>query len=283
MPLAAPVPPAHPNRHAPALNPASVAPTAQNNIPGSLNGYHLVEPTAPARPGTNGHAPTAIGNGNLLQQASAPISGAAPLSGSGGISIKGIRVPADIPNRLALSALACMFLSFLLPWVIIGGTRATPLSIGWPVIVPLAAILAVGATIVLPERTLYTRFILALPFAFGCFALGSALVVFLVSSAIAANTVGPAFLGVDIGFLFFTLASFLLASAGYFKLLRELPLLLAGHIRLAPLPAMLERLTSNPTPRPQTSQDSALTSPDPAHAEDAETIDHRGPSASGGC
>ncbi len=140
-----------------------------------------------------------------------------------------------------------MFASFFLPWVIIGNSRPTPLTVGWPIVVPLAVIAATGLTILLPERTLYTRFFLALPLALGCFALGSALLIFMMSSAIAVNTVGVGFLGVDIGFAFFTLGACVLASAGYFKLIRELPLLMAGRLRLAPLPGALRGL-STPVP-----------------------------------
>jgi hypothetical protein len=232
-PGAAPLPPAHANGHAHAL---PALPLAQNTIQPSLSGSH---PTGIAI-AANGHIPQ---HAHALPLATSALPASAAISPA-----RSLHLPADIPNRLALSALAAMFLSFLLPWVIISGTRATPLSIGWPVLLPLAAILAVGLTILLPERTLYTRFILALPFSFGCFALGSALVVFLVSSAIAANSVGIAFLGVDIGFILFTLAAAILASAGYFKLLRELPLLYAGRITLAPLPGSLGRVAANPTP-----------------------------------
>ncbi len=246
-PLDAPAAPAHANGHAPAVQTA-------------LNGYHPVSaPTAadaPA-PSANGHTPGAPAV--QYRAASAPARG-------------GLRLPNDIPNRLALSALAGMFLSFLLPWVIFGGTRATPLSIGWPVLLPLAAIIAVGLTILFPERTLYTRFILALPFAFGCFALGSAFVIFLVSSAIAANSVGPAFLGVDIGFIFFVLAALMLASAGYFKFLRELPLLAAGQLRLAPLPAALAGHSASPAPP-------APDNANLASAGEAEPTDQRSPPA----
>ncbi len=235
-PADAPPPPAQANGHLPA---APAAPPAQANLPLPLNGYHPVADAALAPNGSisNGHAPSAPANGYSL-----PYSAVS-------VPARGIRLPNDIPNRLALSALAGMFLSFLLPWVIFGGTRATPLGIGWPIVLPLVAILAVGATILLPERTLYTRFLLALPFAFGCFALGGALVVFLVSSAIAANTVGPSFLGVDIGFAFFVLTALLLTCAGYFKFLRELPLLAAGQIHLAPLPVTLGRRAAPPAPQ----------------------------------
>ncbi len=256
----APMPPAHANGHAPAIQAMPVLPLAQDTIQPLVNGSH----PADVVPAANGHAPQYT---HTLPLSSAALPASATINPA-----RSIRLPADIPNRLALSALAAMFLSFLLPWVIISGTRATPLSIGWPVLVPLAAILAVGLTILLPERTLYTRFILALPFAFGCFALGSALVVFLVSSAIAANSVGVAFLGIDIGFIIFTLAALILASAGYFKFLRELPLLHTGRITLAPLPGGLGRVSSNPTPHAPDAQQ-------PMNPAAVRASNQRGPSA----
>ena len=159
---------------------------------------------------------------------------------------RGVSIPQDVPNRIALGALAAMFLCFFLPWVIVGGVRATPLSVGWPVILPLAALAGAMLTIVMPDRALYTRFFLALPLCLGCFALGCALLLFLLSSAIAANTVGANFLGVDIGFAFFVVASLALTIGGYYKLLRELPLLQSGQLRLAPLPGLLRSLSERP-------------------------------------
>lgn len=259
-----PIPPAYANGHAPALQ---ALPLAQDTIQPHVNGYHPADTVVAA----NGHAPQYA---HTLPLASSALPASAAISPT-----RSIRLPVDIPNRLALSALAAMFLSFLLPWVIISGARATPLSIGWPVLVPLAAILAVGLTILLPERTLYTRFVLALPFAFGCFALGSALVVFLVSSAIAANSVGAAFLGVDFGFIIFTLAAAVLASAGYFKLLRELPLLHAGRITLAPLPGGLGRVAANPAPRPPVAQQPTPNAINPSSAAGTIAADRSGPSA----
>jgi hypothetical protein len=204
----------------------SAAPAVQEAVQQSLNGYH------PAGRGASGGMP----------------GGAQDLQPVDDNAASGIHLPGDVPNRVALGALACMFLSFFLPWLIISGTRATPLTIGWPVILPLAAILATGLTVLMPERALYMRFFLALPLALGCFALGSALLLFLVSSAIAANTVGSSFLGVDIGFLLFALAALALTCAGYYKLVRELPLLLAGRMRLAPLPGALRGLAGAPIP-----------------------------------
>ncbi|GEM_PF-2543946 len=209
---------------------ALAAPLAPGSIHPQSNGYHLVGWVMPAA------APS--GNGTAAPVGSVPWQTTAA-SGS-------VRLPADTPNRLALGALICMFASFFLPWVIIGNSRPTPLTIGWPVVIPLAVIAATGLTILLPERTLYTRFFLALPLALGCFALGSALLIFMMSSAIAINTVGGGFLGVDIGFAFFTLGAFVLASAGYFKLIRDLPLLMAGRLRLAPLPGALRGLSTPP-------------------------------------
>jgi hypothetical protein len=48
--------------------------------------------------------------------------------------------------------------------------------------------------------------------------------------------------------MIFTLDAVIIASAGYFKLLRELPLLYAGRITLAPLPGSLGRVATNPAP-----------------------------------
>ncbi|HEY7348484.1 MAG TPA: zinc ribbon domain-containing protein [Ktedonobacterales bacterium] len=225
-PLAAPSAPAATNGH---------APTAQGDIRAILNGYHAVNAAAPGGPGANGHADPGSASDSVGDSAEQPDTAS--------VSASGLLLPGDVPGRVALSALLCMLLSFALPWVIIGGERATPLSLGWPVLVPLAVLIAVGLTLALPERTRYTRFVPALPFALGCFSLGSALIIFLISSAIAANSVGIAFLGVDIGYVLFALASLVLASAGYVKLLRELPLLLAGRLRLVPLPGMLGNLT----------------------------------------
>lgn len=158
---------------------------------------------------------------------------------------RGVRMPQDVPNRIALGALAAMFLCFFLPWVIVGGVRATPLSVGWPVILPLAVLAGAMLTILMPDRALYTRFFLALPLCLGCFALGCALLLFLLSSAIAANSVGASFLGVDVGFAFFVVAALALAIGGYYKLLRELPLLQSGQLRLAPLPGLLRALSEH--------------------------------------
>jgi hypothetical protein len=236
------------NGHAPALPALPDAPAIQGNGQLALHGYQTVSVAAPA---TNGHAANGAGNGYTPQVNTAALfNGYAPQTRAASVPAgSGVHLPNDLPNRLALSGLAGMLLSFFLPWIIISGSRATPLSVGWPIIVPLALIVAVAFTILAPERALYTRFTLALPFAFGSFALGSALVVFLVSSAIAANTVGAAFLGVDIGFVLFTIASGVLASAGYFKLLRELPLLYTGQITLAPLPGMLGRASASAAQR----------------------------------
>jgi hypothetical protein len=271
------VPPAPTNGHTPASPIVSAASTGQDNVQLYLNGYH---PASAVAPGANGHTPAAPAAAYAppLVTASAPANGYAPRYNTAQAAATGISLPANIPDRLILSALGCMFLSFLLPWVIISGARATPLGIGWPIIVPLAVILGTGLTILLPQRTRYTPFILALPFALGCFALGAALLVFLVSSAIAANSVGVAFLGVDIGFIFFALAAFVLACAGYFKLLRELPLLLAGHIRLAPLPGMLGRLASAPA-QPPTPQHPMPNNAHHASAGPTESIDQTDPSA----
>ena len=161
---------------------------------------------------------------------------------------RGVHLPQDAPNRIALGALAAMFLCFFLPWVIVGGVRATPLSVGWPVILPLVVLAGAMLTILMPDRALYTRFFLALPLCLGCFALGCALLLFLLSSAIAANSVGASFLGVDIGFAFFVVAALALAIGGYYKLLRELPLLQSGQLRLAPLPGLLRSLSERPAP-----------------------------------
>ncbi len=161
---------------------------------------------------------------------------------------RGVHLPQDVPNRIALGALAAMFLCFFLPWVIIGGVRETPLSIGWPVALPLVVLAGAMLTILMPGRALYARFFLALPLGLGCFGLGCALLLFLLSSAIAANNVGVSFLGVDIGFAFFVVAALALTIGGYYKLLRELPLLQAGQLRLAPLPGILRALSESPAP-----------------------------------
>jgi hypothetical protein len=285
-PIAAPAvspaaftPPTQTNHHAPTRNTLPAMPALQNNLQVSANGYHPTSPLAPGGPIANGHTPGAPANGHAPQQAStaALFMGYAPQAGAASAPTRGFRVPRDLPNRLALLGLLGMFLSFLLPWVIISGSRTAPLSIGWPVVVPLAVIFAVACTILLPERTVYTRFFLALPFAFGCAALGSALVVFLVSSAIAANSVGITFLGVDIGFILFTLAALLLAVAGYFKFLRELPLLYTGQITLAPLPGTLGR-PANPAPRPS-GQQPMPNGFYPVNPAAARANDQRGPSA----
>ena len=161
---------------------------------------------------------------------------------------RGAHLPQDVPNRIALGALAAMFLCFFLPWVIIGGVRATPLSIGWPVVLPLVVLAGAMLTILMPHRALYARFFLALPLGLGCFGLGCALLLVLLSSAIAANNVGVSFLGVDIGFAFFVVAALALTIGGYYKLLRELPLLQSGQLRLAPLPGILRALSESPAP-----------------------------------
>jgi len=236
----------------------SPAPTAQageqpqsagqnGREPHSLNGTHPVGPTSAAPPsrleagGTGGPSHTD------------PSSGL-EAGGTGGYtdqtlqSLAAVHLPQDMPNRLVLVALACMFASFFLPWLIIGGVRATPLSVGWPVALPLVVILGAFLTVLLPERLLYARFLLALPLNLGCFALGAALLLFLLSSAVAANSVGVSFLGMDIGFALFVLAALVLTGAGYYKLLRELPLLQAGLIRLSPLPGVLGALFERPAP-----------------------------------
>jgi hypothetical protein len=239
-----------------AASPASTTPAAPHYvvIAGSQPSSGTDGP-APAllslpQPGSNGSHPTStaptgnhLNSNDLLPAISTDSATHRALQASAGIHL-----PQDIPNRVALGALAVMFLSFFLPWVIIGGIRATPLSIGWPVALPLAAILGVFLTVLLPGRALYARFFLALPLCLGCFALGSALLLFLFSSAVAANAVGASFLGVDIGFAFFALAALVLISAGYYKLLRELPLLQSGKLLLAPLPGMLRALSERPVP-----------------------------------
>lgn len=161
---------------------------------------------------------------------------------------RGAHLPQDVPNRIVLGALVAMFLCFFLPWVIVGGGRDTPLSIGWPVALPLIVLAGAMLTIVMPERALYARFFLALPLGLGCFGLGSALLLFLLSSAVAANSVGASFLGVDIGFAFFVVAALALTIGGYYKLLRELPLFQSGQLRLAPLPGILRVLSERPAP-----------------------------------
>ena len=249
-PLPAFTPSAQSASYAPPIHTAPGMPPIQENVQVALNGYHPVSVAAPSAPIANGHAPSAPANGYAPHYANTgPLGGLPAQVSVASASAKGMRIPRDRANRLALVALAGMFISFLLPWVITSGSRVAPLSIGWPVMFPLAVIVGVAFTILLPERTLYARFVLALPFAFGCFALGSALVIFLVSSAIAANTVGPAFLGVDLGFILFTLAALTLAIAGYFKFLRELPLLYAGQITLAPLSGMSGRSSAKSAPR----------------------------------
>jgi hypothetical protein len=158
----------------------------------------------------------------------------------------GLTLPRDTPNRVALCALVGLLTSFFLPWIIISGSRASAFSVGWPVVLPMLLVMGVLLTILLPERALYLRFFLALPLIVGCFFLGSALLLFLLSSAIAANTAGPNFLGVDVGFALFAVASLVLACAGYYKLVRELPLLLTGRLPLAPLPRVLRALAEKP-------------------------------------
>ncbi len=233
--------PAHSSGSAPASGPMPGASAPQNDPQPSSNGYHPAAITNSLSPlaQANGHAP----------QSTATSTTFVGYSPRPAVASRGIHLPNDIPNRLALAAIAGMLLSFLLPWVIISGSRATPLSVGWPIIVPAVIIAAVGLTILAPERTLYARFFLALPFALGCFALGSAVIIFLVSTAIAANSVGTAFLGIDLGLLLFSVAALLLIISGYFKLLRELPLFQAGLITLAPLPGMLGRGAASPAPR----------------------------------
>jgi hypothetical protein len=248
---------------APAPMPPASMPHPATATPTYSNGYAPASPSAPiAHPSSNGHHPTApIANGHVpAAQANGHVpqnATASTFAGYGPQTISpatGIHLPTDTPNRLALAAIAGMLLSFFLPWLIISGSRATPFSAGWSVIVPLAAIVAVGLTILMPERTLFTRFLLTLPFALGCFALGCALVIFLVSTAIASYTVGTAYLGIDLGFVLFTLAALLLIAAGYLKLLREIPMFQAGHITPAPLPGMLGRGAINHSPRPVVSQ-----------------------------
>lgn len=161
-------------------------------------------------------------------------------------STTGLTLPRDTPNRVAAAALAGLLISFFLPWVIISGIRASALSVGWPIALPILLVASVGLTILLPERALYARFFLALPLMVGCFFLGCALLIFLLSSAIAANAVGPNFLGVDVGFVLFAAASLALAWAGYYKLVRELPLVTTGRLPLAPLPRFLRVLAEKP-------------------------------------
>jgi len=254
-----PVSPA--NGHQPMMPMAPVALTPQSNGQPALNGFHPIGWAPPGAPASNSSAPAASGwgyvNGSAPAAPMMPGWGYAPQAAASvapgyQAAANGFRLPGDLPNRFALAALVSMLLSFFLPWVIISGIRATALTIGWPMVIPMALIGITALTVLLPERALYARFFLALPLVVGCFALGSALIVFLVSSAIAANTVGGAFLGVDIGFVIFTLAALLLACAGYYKLIRELPLLLFGRLRLVPLPGMLGGLAATSGPRPPT-------------------------------
>ncbi len=158
----------------------------------------------------------------------------------------GLTLPRDTPNRAAAVALLALLVSFFLPWVIISGIRASALSVGWPIALPILLVVGVALTILLPERALYARFFLALPLMVGCFFLGCALLIFLLSSAIAANAVGPNFLGVDVGFVLFAAASLALAWAGYYKLVREVPLVTTGRLPLAPLPRFLRVLAEKP-------------------------------------
>ncbi len=264
QPVVAPAPLANGHQAMPLMAP--VAPTLQNSVQPALNGYHPVGWATPAATASNGSAPAAPAlpaapgwgyvNGSMPAAPATPGWGyapqaAAPVAPGEQAAARGLRLPGDLPNRFSLAALVCMFFSFFLPWVIISGLRASALTIGWPIAISMAVIGATALTVLLPERTLYARFFLALPLAVGCFSLGSALIVFLLSSAIAANTVGATFLGVDIGFVIFTLAALVLTCAGYFKLIRELPLLVAGRLRLAPLPGMLGGLAANPAPPTQ--------------------------------
>lgn len=196
-----------------------------------------------APPGSNGHhADAVVEVADRLNRPYEDVSAGSYTRQVLGATIH-FTLPGDIPNRVALGALLGMLLSFFLPWLILSNIRATPLSIGWPVILPLAVIVFTILTILAPNYTLYARFLLALPLGLGCFALGSALLLFLLSSALAANTVGASFLGVDIGFAFFVVAALVLTCAGYYKLIRELPLLQSGRLHLAPLPGMLRVLS----------------------------------------
>jgi hypothetical protein len=162
----------------------------------------------------------------------------------------GLTLPRDTPNRVVLGALAALLVSFFLPWLIIADNRPSALSVGWPIILPMLLVVAIALTILLPERALYLRGFLALPLIVGSFFFGGALLLFLLSSAIAANTAGPNFLGVDVGFALFAVASLVLAWAGYYKLLRELPLVLSGRLPLAPLPRFLRALAEKPAAAP---------------------------------
>ncbi len=157
-----------------------------------------------------------------------------------------ISIPRDLPNRVAAGALVALLVSFFLPWIIISGTRDSALSVGWPIALPMLLVAGIELTILLPQRALYMRFFLALPLIIGCFFLGSALLLFLWSSAVAANDVGPSFLGVDVGFVLFVAGSLALAWSGYYKLMRELPLAITGRLPLAPLPRFLRVLAEKP-------------------------------------
>jgi hypothetical protein len=157
-----------------------------------------------------------------------------------------VTIPRDLPNRVAAGALVALLVSFFLPWIILSGTRDSALSVGWPIALPMLLVVGVGLTILLPQRALYMRCFLALPLIVGWFFLGTALLLFLWSSAIAANDVGPSFLGVDVGFVLFVAASLALAWSGYYKLMRELPLVVTGRLPLAPLPRFLRVLTEKP-------------------------------------
>jgi hypothetical protein len=174
----------------------------------------------------------------------------------------GLTIPRDTPNRIAAGALLALLVSFFLPWIIISGIRASALSVGWPIVLPMLLVVGVGLTIVMPGRALYMRFFLALPVIVGSFFLGCALLLFLLSSAIAANAVGPNFLGVDVGFVLFAAASLALAWAGYYKLLREVPLVTTGRLPLAPLPRFLRVLAEKPAmPTAPTAQPAAVQPP----------------------
>jgi hypothetical protein len=173
-----------------------------------------------------------------------------------------LTIPRDTPNRVAVGALVALLVSFFLPWVIISGLRASALSVGWPIALPILLVIGVGLTILLPQRALYMRCFLALPLMVGCFFLGSALLLFLLSSSIAANTAGPSFLGVDVGFALFAVASLALAWAGYYKLLREIPLVVTGRLPLAPLPRFLSALAEKPpAPKAAVTQDNQAAPP----------------------
>jgi|GEM_PF-6043234 len=145
-------------------------------------------------------------------------------------------------DRLILGALTAMLVSLALPWVIINGVRVPAYRAGWPTAVTAIALLAVMLLVAFPQRFLYARALHSVPFATGCFALGSGLVI-LVLALIAATmnsgtaqdpggllipSSGPAsapglelvymrFLGPDIGCFLFLVAAAFLVYIGYQK------------------------------------------------------------------